>query len=81
MWSVMAEGKIPKDARGISSRIVLQEKIGEDGKVSRYKARLIAHGFRQREEIQYSETYSPPISFAAIRTVVSIAPMENKEIV
>ena len=80
-WSVVEEGKIPKDARAISSRMVLQEKIGEDGKVARYKARLVAHGFRQREGIDYSETYSPTISFAAIRTVLSRAAVQNKEIV
>ena len=48
-WSVVEEGKIPKDARAISLRMVLQEKIGEDRKVARYKARLVAHGVRQRE--------------------------------
>ena len=57
-WSMVEEGKIPKDAWAISSRMVLQEKIGEDGKVARYKARLVAHGFRQRAKIHYSETYS-----------------------
>jgi len=80
-WSVVEEGKIPKDARAISSRMTLQEKIGEDGKVARYKARLVAYGFRQREGIDHSETYSPTISFAAIRTVLSRAAIENKEIV
>ena len=44
-WSVVEEGKLPMGARAISSRMVLQEKIGEDGKVARYKARLVAHGF------------------------------------
>jgi len=80
-WSVVEEGKIPKDAQAISSRMVLQEKIGEDGKVARYKAPLIAHEFRQRGAIDYSETYRPPISFAAIQTVLSRAAMENKEII
>jgi len=61
--------------------MVLQETIREDGKVARYKAHLVAHGFRQREGIDYSETYSPTIFFAAIRTVLSRAAMENKEIV
>jgi len=81
MWSVVEEGKIPKDAPAISSRMVLQEKIEEDGKVARYKARLVAHAFRQREGNAYSEIYSPTISFAAIRTVLSRAAMENKEII
>jgi len=80
-WSMVGEGKIPNDAQAISSRMVLQDKVGEDGKVARYKARLVAYGFRQREGIDYSETYSPTISFAAIRTILSRAAMENKEIV
>jgi len=80
-WSVVEERKIPKDARAISLRMVLQEKIGEERKVARYKARLMAHGFRQREGIDYTKTYSSTISFAAIRTVLSRAAMENKEIV
>ena len=78
---MVEEGKIPKDARAISSRMVLQKKIGVDGKVARYKESLVAHRFRQREGIDYSETYSPTISFAAIRTVLSRAAMQNKEIV
>jgi len=79
--SAVEEGKLPVGSRAISSRMVLQEKIREDGKVARYKARLVAHGFRQREGIDYLETYSPTISFAAIRTVLSKAAMEDKEII
>jgi len=41
-WSMVQEGQISRDARAISSRIVLQEKIGEDGKRARYKARPMA---------------------------------------
>jgi len=80
-WSEVQGGKLPVGSRAISSRMVLQKKIGEDGKVARYKARLVAHGFRQREGIDYLETYSPTISFAAIRTVLSKAAMEDKEII
>src|SRR5205807_9374800 len=47
-WSIVPADKNPGNLRSISSRMVLQEKIGEDGKVARYKARLVAHGFRQR---------------------------------
>ena len=80
-WSVVEGGKIPNDAQAISARMVLQEKIGEDRKVARYKARLVEKGLRQREGIDYFETYSPTIFFAAIQTVLSRASLENIEIV
>ena len=61
--------------------MVLQKKLGEDGRVSRYKAHLVAHGFRQRPGIDFVETYSLTISFPAIRMVLSKAAVEDKEIV
>ena len=78
---MVEEGKIPKDARAICSRMVLQDQLGEDRKVAGYKARLVGHGFRQREGIDYNETYGPTISVASIWTLLSIVAMENREIV
>ena len=54
--------------------------MGEDGRVARYKARLVAHGFRQRPGIDFGDTYSPTISYTAIRVVLSKAAAEDKEI-
>ena len=59
-WSVGEEEKVPKNARAISSRMVLQEKIGQDGKVARYKAHVVAQGSQQREGIDYSKNTAPP---------------------
>jgi len=61
--------------------MVLQEKFGEDGCVERFKARLVEHRFRQHPGIESSKTYSPTISFPAIRIVLSKAAAEDKEIV
>jgi len=69
------------DLRKISLCMVLQEKLGEDGCVARFKARLVAYGFRQRPGVDFIETYSPTISFHAIQMVLSKAAAEDKEIV
>ena len=45
-WGVIKPGSLPTEARPISSRMVLQERVGEDGRIARYKARLVAHRFR-----------------------------------
>jgi len=70
-WTVVPTTDETRDLHTISSCNVLQEKLGEDGRVARFKACLVAHGFRQRRGVDFIETYSPKISFPAIRMVLS----------
>jgi hypothetical protein len=56
-----------------SSRWVYDIKRRVDGSIERYKARLVARGFTQHKDIDYSETFSPVIKQATIRLVFSIA--------
>jgi len=70
-----------RDLRTISSRMVLKEKLGEDGRVAQFKAHLVAHGFRQPPCVDFINTYSPTISFPVIRMVLWKAAAEDKEIV
>jgi len=60
--------------------MVLQEKVGGDGQIARYKARLVAHRFRQKPVIDFTDTYSLTISYPAIRIVRSKAAPEGREI-
>ena len=43
------------------------------GVITQYKARLVGRGFHQREDIDYTETYSPFIKPATIRVVLTLA--------
>ena len=80
-WEVIQPGGLPAEARPITSRVVLQDKIGQNRTVERYKARLVAHGFRQRPGIDFDDTYSPTLSFPAVRMALSKAAAEDKEII
>ena len=60
----MAENKVwdlaelPKGSKTIGCKWVFKTKRDSKGKVERFKARLVANGFTQREGVDYNETYS-----------------------
>jgi hypothetical protein len=44
-----------------------------DGSLDRYKARLVANGFKQQYGVNYEDTFSPVIKSTTIHVVLSIA--------
>ncbi|CAM9648245.1 unnamed protein product, partial [Ascophyllum nodosum] len=70
----------PKDKLVIGTKMLYKPKIGQDGKVEKYKCRLVAQGFWQVEGVHYTEKYSPTPSAASIRMLLATAAAKGGEL-
>lgn len=57
----------------IGSKWVLKPKLKPDGTLDRLKARSVAKGYHQIDDIDYIDTLSPVIKPGTIRVVLSLA--------
>ena len=63
----------PARANVVTGKWVFKHKFNADGSLERYKARWVLQGFTQRPGIDFSETFSPVVKPATVRTVLSLA--------
>ncbi|MDR3547533.1 MAG: reverse transcriptase domain-containing protein [Candidatus Pacebacteria bacterium] len=66
--------KLPPGRKAIGTRLVFKKKFGADGKVERYKARLVVQGYAQREGVDYNllEISAPVLGYPSLRVVLAI---------
>ena len=57
----------------LEKKWVFKNKLNEDGKVSRNKARLVCKGYSQEESIDYGETFAPVARLEGVRTLLAYA--------
>jgi hypothetical protein len=65
--------RLPRGAKPIPGKFVLKMKPDKDGFISKFKARWVCQGFRQKYGVDYTSTYAAVCSAVAIRLVISIA--------
>lgn len=64
---------LPEGKRCVGCKWVFKLKTDADGKITRYKARLVAQGFTQEKGIDYAETYTSIANFSMIRLLLALA--------
>ena len=68
---------LPTASKPIGCKWVFRKKYHTDGTLHSYKARLVAKGFRQKEGIDYFDTYAPVARITSIRIIFAIASIYN----
>lgn len=64
---------LPKNKKPIPCKWVFKSKTDEDGKIIKYKARLVIKGCSQKKGIDYTEVYSPVVRYSSLRYLFSMA--------
>ena len=57
----------------MTSKWIYKIKHALDGSIEKYKAIFVAHGFSQKEGIDYEETFPLVAKYTSIRSVLSLA--------
>lgn len=57
----------------VGCRWVFTIKYNSDGTIDRYKARIMAKGYHQQQDIDYEDTFGPVIKSTTIRIVLGLA--------
>ncbi|GJV61729.1 retrovirus-related pol polyprotein from transposon TNT 1-94 [Tanacetum coccineum] len=70
VWELVPQ---PRNMTIIGTKWVFRNKLDENGIVSRNRARLVAQGCNQQEDIDYDETYAPVAILESIRILLAYA--------
>ncbi|GJY99398.1 retrovirus-related pol polyprotein from transposon TNT 1-94 [Tanacetum coccineum] len=68
VWELVPQ---PRNMKIIGTKWVFRNKLDENGIVSRNKARLVAQGYNQQEDIDYDETYAPIARLDSIKILLA----------
>ena len=69
VWDLV---ELPKCIKPIGCKWIFKTKQNSKGNIARYKARLVAKCFTQKEDIDYKETFSPVSSNDSFRIIMAL---------
>jgi hypothetical protein len=69
VWEIVPR---PKSKDVVSSKWLFKISHPTDGSIEKYKERFVAHGFSQKEGIDYEETIAPVARYTSIRTIIAL---------
>ncbi|CAD7087752.1 unnamed protein product [Hermetia illucens] len=76
-WSIVPR---KTDRKSIDSKWVFKVIRDTSGDVYRYKARLCARGFQQKQGLVYTETFSPVVEYDSLRVLLAMVTEQDLEL-
>ncbi|CAI7859548.1 unnamed protein product [Closterium sp. NIES-54] len=74
MWELV---ELPEGRNAITSKWLFKIKSDADGKIQRYKSRLVAKGYQQKEKVDYKDLFAPVVKPTTLRTLLARATIEG----
>ncbi|KAF3649136.1 putative tyrosyl-DNA phosphodiesterase 2-like [Capsicum annuum] len=71
---------LPPGNKPLGSKWIFKRKIKADGTIDKYKVRLVVKGFKQKEDLDYFDTYSPVTRITSIQMLIALAVVYDLEI-
>ncbi|SGY55118.1 BQ5605_C006g03971 [Microbotryum silenes-dioicae] len=73
VFTIEDRSTVPTGATIVTSKFVWKTKRNALGEITGHKARLVAQGNRQRDGIDFNETFAPVARFSSIRSLLALA--------
>ena len=64
--------ELPKGCKPLGSKWIFKRKMKAYGSIDKYKARYVIKGYKQREDLDYFDTYSSVTIINSIRMILAI---------
>ena len=71
---------LPLGCKPLGYKCIFKRKMKADGVIDKYKARLVIKGYKQREGLDYFDTYSPMTRITSIRVILAIVALRNLQV-
>ncbi|GJZ86982.1 zinc finger, CCHC-type containing protein [Tanacetum coccineum] len=68
---------LPPGCKPLGCKWIFKRKMKVDGTIDKFKARLVIQGFRQKEGVDYFDTYTPFARITTIRLLLALATIHN----
>ncbi|CAI7834779.1 unnamed protein product [Closterium sp. NIES-53] len=69
--------ELPEGRKAITSKLLFKIKSDANGNIERYKSRLVAKGYQQKEKVDYKELFAPVVKPTTLRTLLAGAAIKG----
>ena len=71
---------LPLGCKPLGYKWIFKRKMKADGSIDKYKAQLVVKSYKQKEDVDYFNTYSPVTRIISIRMLIVVTALHNLEI-